>query len=58
MDLRKIRCEIVDWINLAHDKDQWRTLVYMLMNLWVPKKGWESLDWLSDYELLRKDYAS
>jgi hypothetical protein len=26
----------MDWIYLAEDRDQWRTLVNMVMNLWVP----------------------
>jgi hypothetical protein len=37
MDLREIRWDGVDWINLAQDRDQWRTLVNMVMNFWVPK---------------------
>jgi hypothetical protein len=28
--------EIVDWIHLAWDRNQWRACVNMLMNLWVP----------------------
>jgi hypothetical protein len=27
---------VVKWINLALDRDQWRPLVNMVMNLWVP----------------------
>jgi hypothetical protein len=27
----------MDWINLAQDRDQWRALVNMAMNLWVPQ---------------------
>jgi hypothetical protein len=26
----------MDWIDLAQDRDQWRTLVNMVMILWVP----------------------
>jgi len=35
MDCRDIRCECVDWINLAQDRNQWRGLVNMAMNHWV-----------------------
>jgi hypothetical protein len=36
MDLREIGSSGMDWINLAQDRDQWRDLVDMVMNLWVP----------------------
>jgi hypothetical protein len=36
MDLTKIRWGGMDWIDLAEDRDQWRTLVKTVMNLWVP----------------------
>jgi hypothetical protein len=26
----------LDWIDVAKDRDQWRALVNMVMNLWVP----------------------
>jgi hypothetical protein len=26
----------MDWIDLAYDRDQWRALLNMVMNLWVP----------------------
>jgi hypothetical protein len=26
MDLREIRLEVVEWIHLAQDRDQWRAL--------------------------------
>jgi hypothetical protein len=26
----------MDWIDLAEDRDQWRTLVNTVMSLWVP----------------------
>jgi hypothetical protein len=28
--------EGVDWIHLLQDRDQWRALVNVVMNLWVP----------------------
>jgi hypothetical protein len=34
--LREIGWDGIDWIDLAQDRDQWRALVNMVMNLWVP----------------------
>jgi hypothetical protein len=34
--LREIGCDGMDWINLSHDRDQWRALVNIVMNLEVP----------------------
>jgi hypothetical protein len=36
MDLREIRCEVMDWIHLVQDRDQWRALVNTMMKLRVP----------------------
>jgi hypothetical protein len=36
MDLREIRWDGIDWIDLAPDRDQWRALVNTVMNLRVP----------------------
>jgi hypothetical protein len=35
MDLREIRLDGRDWIELAQDRDQWRALVNKVMNLRV-----------------------
>jgi hypothetical protein len=36
MDLREIGQDGMDWIDLDQDRDQWRALVNMVMNLRVP----------------------
>jgi hypothetical protein len=36
MDLRKIGCDGMDWIDLAQDRYQWRALVNTVMILRVP----------------------
>jgi hypothetical protein len=36
MDLREIGWDCIDWIDVAQDRDQWRALVNMLINLQVP----------------------
>jgi hypothetical protein len=36
MDLREIGLDGIEWIELAHNTDQWRALVNTVMNLWVP----------------------
>jgi hypothetical protein len=36
MDLREIVWDDRDWIDLAQDRDQWRALVNMVMNLRFP----------------------
>jgi hypothetical protein len=35
MDLNEIGWEGVEWIYLAHDRDRWRAVVNMVMNLRV-----------------------
>jgi hypothetical protein len=36
VNLREIGWDGMDWIDLAQDRDQWRTLVNAVMNLRVP----------------------
>jgi hypothetical protein len=37
MDLREIGWDVVDWIDMVQDRDQWRALVNTVMNLRVPQ---------------------
>jgi hypothetical protein len=39
IDLREAGWDGVDWIDLAQDRDQWRALVNMVTNLWVPQNA-------------------
>ena len=36
-DPKEVECGDMDWIDLARDRDRWRALVSMVMNLRVPK---------------------
>ena len=36
IDLQEVGCGGMDWIELAQDKDRWRTLANVVMKLQVP----------------------
>ena len=36
MDLQEVDVVVVDWIELAQERDRWQTLVSAVMNLRVP----------------------
>jgi len=36
MNLQELGCGVMDWIELAQDRDRWRVLVKAVLNLLVP----------------------
>jgi hypothetical protein len=51
IDLRETGWDGMDWIDMAQDRDQWRVLVNAVM------KCWEVLEWLHNWQLLKKGSA-
>jgi hypothetical protein len=35
LDVNEVRCAVVDWIQLAQDRDEWRNVVNTVMNFRV-----------------------
>jgi len=43
LDLQEVGWRSMDWIDLARDRDRWRTLLNAVMNPRVPKNAWNFL---------------
>jgi hypothetical protein len=56
INLREIEWDVMDWVDLAQDRDQCRALVNTVMNLRV-LNCWEVPEWLHNWQLLRKGSA-
>jgi hypothetical protein len=39
MDLEEVGCDVMNWINSAQDKDQWRVLVNTVISFGFHKGG-------------------
>jgi len=39
MEIQEVGCDSMDCINVAQDRDRWRALVNVVMNLRVPQNG-------------------
>jgi hypothetical protein len=39
MELQEVGCGVMEWIELAQERDTWRTLVNAVMRLWVPQNA-------------------
>jgi hypothetical protein len=57
MDINEILCEGVDWIQLAQDRVQLRSVVSTALSFRASCGGREILDQLSDYQLLNKVFC-
>jgi hypothetical protein len=54
MDLREIEMGDMDWIDLAQDRDQWRFLINLVMELWVAAQLAAYQEGLSSMKLVMK----
>jgi hypothetical protein len=59
MDLEETGNDGMNWVHVARDRDQWRILVNIAIDLRVPYKERSFLtSWVNDYWLLKKTSAS
>jgi hypothetical protein len=54
IDLREIGWDGMDWIDLDQDRDQWRALGKHDNEPTGSIKCWEVLEWLHNWQLLKK----
>jgi hypothetical protein len=48
-DMKETECEEVDWVKLAQESDQWRSLVNVVMHVLGSLQREDFLDQLSNY---------
>jgi hypothetical protein len=56
-NVRKIGWDGTDWIDLTQGRDQWKALVNTGDEPSGSIKCWEVLEWLHNWQLLKKDPA-
>jgi hypothetical protein len=57
MDLREGGWDVLDWIDMAEDRDQWKALCEHGTEPSGYTKCWEVLEWLHNWRLLKKRLA-
>jgi hypothetical protein len=57
LDLGEIGRDGMEWIDLVQDRDKWRALVNTVMNLRVPYNAQNFVEWLHNWQLLKKGSA-
>jgi hypothetical protein len=57
MDIEEFGYEVVDWVHVIQYRNQWRALVNMVINFWVPLKAVDLLNSRGTISFSRKNSA-